>query len=72
MSQSPAIAVSSASWARRARASVFVALAFSTLLAPAAMAEPVAPHAPAPSEFAAQLPLTVTGNNGVVQLLLPI
>lgn len=41
-------------------------------LAPLVQAQPVAPHAPAPGEFASQIPLEVSGDNGVVQLLLPL
>jgi hypothetical protein len=37
-----------------------------------AWAEPAPMHTPQPSEFSAQMPLSVSGNNGVVQLLLPI
>lgn len=43
-----------------------------TLLLPlSALADQAPMHAPAPAEFAMQLPLTVSGHNGVVQLLLP-
>ena len=37
-----------------------------------AEAEPLPMHTPARAEFAMQLPLTVSGENGVVQMLLPI
>ena len=48
-------------------------LVYAAMLAPTiACADPIPMHAPAPSEFAVQLPLEVSGNNGVVQLLLPI
>ena len=44
-----------------------------TLLLPLnALADQAPPHAPTPAEFAMQLPLSVSGHNGVVQLLLPI
>jgi hypothetical protein len=38
----------------------------------AAFGDQVPLHAPTPSEFAMQLPLSVSGDNGVVQLLLPL
>jgi hypothetical protein len=37
-----------------------------------ALGEAIPRHAPTPSEFAMQLPLSVSGENGVVQLLLPL
>jgi hypothetical protein len=37
-----------------------------------ALGEPITRHAPTPAEFAMRLPLSVSGDNGVVQLLLPL
>lgn len=56
-------------WINTARL-MATALALSLPLLSAA--DPVPMHAPAPTEFAMRLPLQVSGNNGVVQLTLPM
>lgn len=47
-------------------------ICFALFMPMVASADPVPMHSPTPDEFAMRLPLTVSGDNGVVQLQLPL